>query len=94
MSLASRRSFLKTTGAAVAAACAGTRRLAAKGLKLPIGLELYSVREEMAKDLEGTLAKVRAAGYTVVESAGFVNHSAADYRKAVDNAGLKLISGH
>ena len=85
---------MKTAGAAVAATCVGTRRLAAKGLKLPIGIELYSVREQMAKDLEGTLAKVRAAGYEVAESAGFVNHSAAEYRKAVENAGLKLISGH
>jgi sugar phosphate isomerase/epimerase len=59
-----------------------------------MGIELYSVREQMAKDLEGTLAKVRAAGYEVAESAGFVNHTAAEYRKAVDNAGLKLISGH
>ncbi len=94
MSSTSRRSFLKSAGVAVAATCAGTRQLAARGLKLPVGLKLYSVREEMAKDLEGTLAKVRAAGYTVVESAGFVNHSAADYRKAVDHAGLHLISGH
>lgn len=76
MRVSSRRSFLKTTGAAVAAVCAGAERLVAKPVKLPIGLELYSVREDMAKDLEGTLAKVAAAGYTVVESAGFVNHTA------------------
>jgi sugar phosphate isomerase/epimerase len=94
MKSTSRRSFLKTAGVAVAATCVGTRRLAAKGLKQPVGIELYSVREQMAKDLEGTLAKVRAAGYEVAEAAGFVNRSAADYRKAIDNAGLKLISGH
>jgi len=85
---------LKTAGAAVAATCVGAQRLSAKGTKLPVGIELYSVREQMAKDLEGTLAKVRAAGYEVAESAGFVNHTAAEYRKALDNAGLKLISGH
>ena len=90
----SRRSFLKTAGVTIAASCVGARRLSAKGTKLPMGIELYSVREQMAKDLEGTLAKVRAAGYEVAESAGFVNHTAAEYRKAVDNAGLKLISGH
>jgi len=94
MRVSSRRTFLKTTGAAVAAVCAGADRLVAKPLKMPLGLELYSVRQDMAKDLEGTLAKVAAAGYKVVESAGFVNHSAAEYRKAIDNAGMKLISGH
>jgi sugar phosphate isomerase/epimerase len=63
-------------------------------VKLPNGLELYSVRQMMDKDLEGTLAKVRACGYTVAEHAGYHGHTPAEYRKAADNAGIKVVSGH
>ncbi|MGA9669562.1 MAG: twin-arginine translocation signal domain-containing protein, partial [Terracidiphilus sp.] len=64
MSIASRRSFLKASGAAAAVACVGAERLSGAPLKLPIGLQLYSVRELLPKDFAGTLAKVKADGYT------------------------------
>lgn len=69
-------------------------RLAAKTLGSPIGLQLYSVRELLPKDFEGTLAKVRAAGFTEVEAAGYFDKPAADWRKAMDKAGLRCIGGH
>jgi sugar phosphate isomerase/epimerase len=94
MSRSSRRSFLKASGMFVAAASVGAGRLAAKPLGLPIGLQLYSVRELLPKDFDGTLAKVRAAGYTEVEAAGYYDRSAADFRKAMDQAGLHCISTH
>ncbi|MGD0891899.1 MAG: TIM barrel protein [Terracidiphilus sp.] len=94
MSLTSRRHFLKASGAAVAATCVGAPRLGAAPLHLPIGLQLYSVRELLPKDFAGTLAKVRAAGYTEVEAAGYYDKSAADFRKAMDAAGLRCISTH
>jgi len=94
MSNTSRRTFLKATGAVAAAACVGVDSLTAKTLDLPLGLELYSVRDMLAKDFEGTLAKVRAAGYTVMEAAGYYNRSAADFRKAMDNAGMRCVSTH
>jgi sugar phosphate isomerase/epimerase len=94
MSLTSRRHFLKASGAAVAATCVGAPRLGAAPLLLPIGLQLYSVRELLPKDFAGTLAKVRAAGYTEVEAAGYYDKSAADFRKAMDAAGLRCISTH
>ena len=94
MSLSSRRTFMKASGAFAAAACAGVDRLAAKTLKMPIGLELYSVRSLAPKDLDGTMAQVRAAGYTVVEAAGFYDRTASDFRKAMDKAGLHCISAH
>ena len=94
MSLSSRRTFMKATGAFAAAACAGVDRLEAKGGPMPIGLQLYSVRDLVPKDLDGTLAQVRAAGYTVVEGANFYNLTAADFRKTMDKAGLKCISAH
>jgi sugar phosphate isomerase/epimerase len=94
MSITSRRTFLKASGAAVAATCVGARRLSAAPLKFPIGLQLYSVRELLPKDFDGTLAKVRASGYTVVEAAGYYDKPAADFKKAMDAAGLRCISTH
>ncbi|MGA3372571.1 MAG: sugar phosphate isomerase/epimerase [Terracidiphilus sp.] len=94
MSNTSRRTFLKATAAVAAAATAGASRLAAKPLSLPIGLQLYSVRELLPKDFNGTLAKVRADGYTEVEAAGYYDKTAADFRKAMDKAGLRCTSTH
>ena len=94
MSNISRRSFLRTTAAAAAAAGAGSVRLAAKPVGVPIGLQLYSVRELLPKDFDGTLAKVRAAGYTEVEAAGYFDRTAAVWRHAMDQAGLRCTSTH
>jgi len=92
MTIASRRDFLKTAGAA--AVIASASRAEARTLKVPVGLELYSVRDFMAKDLQSSLNDVHTAGYTVVEAAGFYNRSAADFRKANDQAGLRCVSAH
>jgi len=94
MSIASRRTFLKASGAAVAATCVSAGRLEAAPLGLPIGLQLYSVREFLPKDFDGTLSKVRAAGYTEVEAAGYYDRTAPEFRKAMDAAGLRCISTH
>jgi len=94
MSIASRRTFLKASGAAVAATCVSAGRLEAAGLHFPIGLQLYSVRELLPKDFDGTLSKVRAAGYTEVEAAGYYDRTAPEFRKAMDAAGLRCISTH
>ena len=90
----SRRTFLKATGALTAAACGGVGRLAATPLQFPIGLQLYSVRNLLPKDFDGTLRKLRAAGYTEVEAAGYYDKTAAEFRKAMDAAGLRCISTH
>ena len=92
MTNASRRDFLKAAGAA--AVIAGAGRAEARTLSLPVGLQLFSVRDFLAKDLESTLNQVHSAGYTVAESAGYYNRSAADFRKATDQAGLRCVSGH
>ncbi|HUA92535.1 MAG TPA: TIM barrel protein [Terracidiphilus sp.] len=94
MGLASRRSFLKATGAIAAAACVDAHPLAARTLHLPVGLELYSVRNLLPKDYDGTLHQVRAAGYTVVEAAGYFDHTAPEVRKSMDAAGLRCVSAH
>lgn len=66
----------------------------ASPLGLPLGLQLYSVREELPKDYEGTLRKVAALGYREVEAAGFYGHSAGDVKQAMTKAGLRCVSAH
>lgn len=59
-----------------------------------IGLQLYSVREEMEKDMPGTLRKVKDMGYDYVEFAGYFNHSAEEVRALCDEIGLEIVSVH
>lgn len=77
-----------------AAACAATSRLHARPSHLPIGLQLYSVRNLLPKDFDGTLAALCSIGYTVVEAAGYYDRSAKDFRHAMDQAGLRCVSTH
>lgn len=86
-----RREFTRLGAAALAAAAT---RAQAKPLHLPIGLQLYSVRKLLPGNFDGTLAQVRAAGYTVVEAAGYFNRSARDFRHSMDQAGLRCVSTH
>jgi len=62
--------------------------------KIPIALQLYSVREDCQRDLPGTLAAVAKMGYAGVEFAGYYNRSAAELRKLVDDLGLKVAGTH
>ena len=98
-----RREFLQTTGGAVAGVALGATTASAVGcaaLAPPLsrlGLELYSVRREMAKDFDRTLAAVRQIGYTDVEILwSFDNwgRSPAQMRAALDREGLKSPSAH
>src|SRR5271169_5584755 len=59
-----------------------------------IGLQLYTVRAEMPKDFEGTLAKVAEIGYKEVEFAGYFNHSPQEVRAILDRHGLTAPSVH
>ncbi len=94
MNSTSRRTFLKATGAVAAAACMGVGRLAAAAVNKPIGLQLYSVRNLLPKDFDGTLHQLSAAGYKEVEAAGYYNKTAAEFRHSMDQAGLRCVSTH
>src|SRR5215510_1751890 len=59
-----------------------------------LGLQLYTVRDQMGKDFEGTLAKVAAAGYREVEFAGYFDHSPKDVRAILDRHRLTAPSAH
>lgn len=90
----SRRTFLKTAGTAAAAAYVGATHLHAAPINKPIGLQLYSVRELLPKDFDGTLRKLAAIGYKEVEAAGYFNKTAAEWKHSMDAAGLRCISTH
>ena len=57
----------------------------------PVGLELYSFRDQFAKDVPGTMAKVKQMGFREVEVAGTYGMSTVDFRKLLDQHGLKAI---
>lgn len=61
---------------------------------LPLGLQLYTVGAQARKDLNGTLARVAAAGYQTVELAGLYGNSPQVMRQAADAAGLRYTSIH
>ena len=63
-------------------------------LKAPVGLQLWSLRNELPKDLPGTLAKVRGMGFSQVEGAGLWKKPVAELRAALDGAGLTTVSAH
>jgi sugar phosphate isomerase/epimerase len=96
MTTTSRRTFLKLASAASVAAVAfrDAIPLAANPLGLPLGLQLYSLRELLPKDFDGTLKAVAAAGYQDVEAAGFYAMSAQEFKQAMDAAGLRCVSAH
>jgi sugar phosphate isomerase/epimerase len=62
--------------------------------RLPIALQLYSVRHALAHDLHGTLRAVAAMGYEGVEFAGQPDHSAEELRAALDACGLACCGWH
>ena len=94
-----RRAFIQTLGAAAAGAGGlqlHPRMKIAKRLDR-IGLELYAVRHEMAKDPEKTLAAIRAIGYTDVEllwSFDNFHRTAAQVADSLKQTGLRAPSAH
>jgi sugar phosphate isomerase/epimerase len=92
----SRRSFLAMAGAAPFAASAVLQALQTR--KIPVGIELYSVRGELMKDLPGTVTAVAKMGYQVVEFySPYLNwtpEQAKDVRKLLDDLGIKCLSTH
>ena len=64
------------------------------GKKIPIGLQLYSVRHQCEKDLPGVLKAVAEMGYEGVEFAGYYGRSAVEMRRLLDEHGLKCCGTH
>jgi sugar phosphate isomerase/epimerase len=92
----SRRDFLRRSAAGVASATLGVTQAvqAAADARIPVGLQLYSVREQCAADLPAVLATVSKIGYKGVEFAGYHNRSAKELRKLLDGNGLVACGTH
>ena len=88
----SRRSFLGLLATSPLALAGSARK------RIPVGLELYSVRDELAKDLMGTVRAVAKMGYEVVEFyAPYYSWTvdyAKDVRKLLDDLGIRCLSTH
>ena len=104
----SRRTFIKSGAMALtAAALLPESVFAAKKRKGIIGVQLYSIRNEMSKDPLGSLTQVAKMGYKYVEHAsyserkfysnpktGFKGYTPSEFKKVLDDLGLNMISGH
>ena len=62
--------------------------------KIPIAIQLFSIREDCARDLPGTLEAVANMGYDGVEFAGYHGRSANELRKMLDDLKLKVAGTH
>jgi sugar phosphate isomerase/epimerase len=94
-----RRRFVRTIGAVAGGAAAGifpvTLQAEEKKKHLErIGLQLYTVRDDMKRDFEGTLRKVSEIGYKQVEFAGYFDRSPSDVRAILDRYHLDAPSAH
>ncbi len=92
-----RRQFVQSTILTVSAL--GVHSLAwgqAAGKKLPIALQLYSVRDDCAKDFDAALAKVAGMGFAGVEFAGYHKYAdkAKELRQKLDDLNLKVAATH
>ena len=89
-----RREFLgRVGGVAAAVGLPGLPRLARSKLG-PIGIQLYTVRRELAKDVEGTLSKLATIGFQEIEFAGYPEGTAKSLRAILDRLHLTAPSGH
>jgi sugar phosphate isomerase/epimerase len=61
---------------------------------LPVMIQLYNVRDELARDFEDTLSRVAGLGYSFVELAGLYGKKAGEFRACLDKAGLTAVSAH
>lgn len=101
-----RRSFLKISALGVLGAAAlGRNGLTACAapkaapVKSGIGIQLYTIRDNMAKDVPGSLKQVADIGYQYLELAGyadgkFYGYSPEEFKKIVDDLGMEVISSH
>ncbi len=104
--MSSRRDAVRTLAALAAAGLLprATRAAAAPDLSAPeasapdrikrIGLQLYTVRSLMTRDMPGTMAAVAAAGYREVEFAGYFGRTPAEVRQMLEAHGLTAPSTH
>lgn len=93
-----RRHFLQTSAALAVVGLSATKLAsiasAAEEKKIPMGVQVYSVRNLASKDLATILKGIAEMGYKGVEFAGYYGHSAQDVRKMMDDNGLVCCGTH
>ena len=96
-----RREFLKVSSASTVGLMAlpYASALAAQNSSIGIGLQIYTIRDAIAADLEGSLEKVAELGYVNVELAGYSDGklygmAPKKFRKLLDDLGLNAVSSH
>ena len=95
----SRRTFIKNSSLAIAGLSMLPSILKEEKAPVIVGIQLYTVRDDMKKDPAGTLKKLAAMGYKYVEHAGyrdgkFYGYSVPDFKNLLKENGLKMESGH
>ena len=97
----SRRKFLVNSSLTLAGAMFFSNNIFAneKAKNTILGLQLYSVRDDMKRDPLGTLKKLSAMGYKNVEHANYIDrkfygYTATEFKKVLDDLGFKMPSGH
>jgi sugar phosphate isomerase/epimerase len=94
--MSSRRAFIKTVTAAVVGSKLVQVAMAAdqRPFAGPFGVQLYSLRKQLQKDVPGSLNHIREVGYTTVETAGFYGLKPEDFKRELDKAGLTCTGMH
>jgi sugar phosphate isomerase/epimerase len=62
--------------------------------KIPVCLQMYTVRDDAQRDLDATLARVAELGYAGVELAGYAGKTAQEYKALLDTHGLRAVGAH
>jgi sugar phosphate isomerase/epimerase len=94
-----RREFIQLSALGLAGASLGlagcvTGKSGGAAKKIPVGVQLYSVRENCKTDFPGTIAAIAQMGYAGVEFAGYWERSAPEIRKMLDNDGIVACGSH
>jgi sugar phosphate isomerase/epimerase len=91
-----RRAFLQRSAGGLAALALPHRLVGDTGVARldRIGVQLYTVRDVLPRDFDGTLARIAHIGYQEVEFAGYMGRTAAQVRDAIRRAGLTAPSAH
>lgn len=79
--------------------CNGAKKNEPTEVKKDIGIQLYSVRDDIRADYESTIAKLAEIGYTGVEAAGyqdgkFYGLEPAEFKKSIEDVGMYVLSSH
>src|SRR5258708_33377110 len=89
----SRRQFLNRTALGLTAAGCLAPTLGADPLGLPIGCQVYPVREALGKDFEGTLAQLASIGYRMIEMCSPAGYEKAGFAPLVSKKGAEIRHG-